>query len=320
MPLGWPWSGGGPLRLNVGLGYHPDLPDYRDYCLDDPANIKEDIHSALENIRVGNIKKKKPTKLDLGKYKSYLLAENNQFPDWHDLRWTGSFSPVEDQGQIGSCTAQAVIGLVEYLMREGGYFGLDMSRMFLYKATRNLLGWTGDTGAYIRSTIKAMALFGVPPEHEWPYEKGLLDEEPAAYHYSFAQSYKALSYARLDGYGDGDLLDTVKRSLLDGFPVAFGFPVYDSIDQIGMNGYVIPTPTANDRLIGGHAVLAVGYDDDVIDLTTNRPGALIFRNSWGEAWGEQGYAYLPYAYLDWGLAVDFWTIFNTDWVNLSRFE
>jgi C1A family cysteine protease len=345
--LGWYWPGseGGPLggRKSVGLGYHPDLPDLRDYRLDvDKADrLPESVIEVLSEIKIQNAErywrqKKRPSKAELKRaaeqYPSYLLKEIDALPAQYDLRCTGHFTPVEDQGELGSCTSQAVIGMVEYLMRAGGAVQPDMSRMFLYKTTRRLLGWSGDTGAYLRTTIKAMALFGVPPEHEWPYHLDLLDKEPDAYHYSFAQNFKALAYARLDGYGDeaggSTTLDTIKRTLADGFPVAFGFPVYSSISSVSPPDYIIPypKPELGDKLLGGHAVLAVGYDDNRVtscDTPTDKAqkkGVIVIRNSWSQAWGEGGYAYLPYEYVTGELAVDFWSIFNKDWIRLGQFQ
>jgi len=341
--LGWPWSSGGSLgwgssrggslsagsgsgRASVGLGYHPDLPDHRDYDLRSKDDIEEHVKESLAQIKERNAAAAN-RKLDKGKsekkpasFKSAILGETT-VPESHDLRWTGSFSPIEDQGEIGSCTAQAVVGLIEYLMIEGGVKPRDMSRMFLYHVTRNLLGWTGDTGAYIRSTIKAMTLFGTPPEHEWPYDISLLDTEPEGYHYSFAQNFKALAYARLDRSDDtAKTLEMLRRTLYDGFPVAFGFPVYSSINALYENDYVVPFPTRSTSLLGGHAVLAVGYDDRKKSPMDGDEGAIIFRNSWGAGWGEAGYGYLPYSYLTEGLANDFWTIFNREWIDDSKFE
>lgn len=352
--LGWPWSGGGALgwpsswggslgqsgaggRVSIGLGYHPDLADFRDHALFDPDEFPGSVMKALKEIQKRNEKRAEENgeslteteSTDLStRFPSALLREVTKLPELHDLRWTGSFSPVEDQGEIGSCTAQAIIGMVEYLMTEGGARPEDMSRMFLYRVTRNLLGWTGDTGAYIRSTIKALALFGAPPEHAWPYEYELLEEEPEAYHYSFAQNFRALAYARLDRSNDNHTtIDMIKRALFDGFPVAFGFPVYSSIDRLRDNQDIVPFPTRSDKLLGGHAVLAVGYDDhkQSDDSREKRDsadgkGAFIFRNSWGATWGEAGYGYLPYKYVEEGLADDFWTVFNSDWVDLGEFE
>lgn len=337
----------GSYIKQVGLGYQPDLPDLRDYQLEHKskakqAKLKAAIADMIAAIQQGNLLAAAEKDHDKGKDKddkkaksparqrreispSYLLHQIDKLPSRCDLRATGHLSPVEDQGPIGSCTAQAVVGLIEYLMRAGGGDGHDMSRLFVYKMSRRLLGWEGDTGAYLRTAIKSVALFGLPPEEEWPYEVARYDEEPLAYHFAFAQNFKATTYARLDGYGDGmATLDSVKRCLQDGFPVVFGFPVYSSIDMVGMQGrYVIPNPGRLDALRGGHAVLAVGYDDD---LETSLPGAkrtcgaLLIRNSWGVDWGIAGYAYLPYEYVSSLLAVDFWTVFNKDWIKLEIFE
>ncbi len=311
-----PESGGGPLGMR-GLGFHPDLPDARDLRIDVPGpNLPPEVTRVLSEItaQLGNTAVK------------WCLRGERTPPSRVNLRVTGLLPPIQDQGHLNSCTAQAVIAMVEYLIAASGADPLDMSSMFLYKTSRRLLGWTGDTGAYLRTTIKALALFGTPPEREWPYNVASLDTEPDAYHYSFAQNFKALAYARLDGYGSGGntTKETIKKALADGFPVAFGFPVYDSIDQVsGRQGYIIPFPTRGrrERLRGGHAVLAVGYDDAVATHHAGgTAGALIVRNSWGTGWGDGGYAYLPYEYVVKQFATDFWSVFNKDWVKLNRFD
>lgn len=330
----------GSYSRQVGFGYHPDLPDMRDYCL---GPIGKTIQPSLDKVIKGVVHGiqqasnqqseaaggKKGKSNDSNSLPSFLLGESAKLPTRYDLRATGLLSPVEDQGPLGSCTAQAAVGLIEYLMRAGGGDGRDMSRLFLYKLSRRLLNWEGDTGAYLRTAIKAVALFGLPPECEWPYVIERYNDEPLAYHFAYAQNFKATTYARLDGYGDGDAtLDTVKRCLADGFPVAFGFPVYSSIDEVGTGGnYVIPLPGSQDNLIGGHAVLAVGFNDDLpvgtpSGATTSRKlkGALLIRNSWGQEWGVDGYAYLPYEYVRRLWAVDFWTVFNEDWLKLESFD
>jgi C1A family cysteine protease len=306
------------------LGYVPDLPDLRDKTFHDRKSLPEGVERTLAKLKERNLAQipEKDRKTKAGKVAaakmagSYLLDDLDLPTDTvHDLRLTGCLSPVEDQGSLGSCTAHAVIGLVEYLLRSGNGSREDMSRLFLYRTTRRLLGWTGDTGAYIRSTIKAMVVFGVPPERLWQYWPSELDTEPDAFLYSYAQTFKASTYVRLDAYTSTpeENCEMIKRSLLDGFPVAFGFPVYSSINEVGPhNGFEIPYPKPHDDLEGGHAVLAVGFDDS--------RKAFIIRNSWGATWGEGGYAYLPYEYFEQGLAVDCWTIFNQDWINLDYFE
>lgn len=343
-PLGWSgggvlgWSGGGPLgrsggrplgtRVLRGFGYHRDLPDWRDHKIGEPDIISEDVRKILYNIETKNrsTRSKRSPKSSVGR--SYLLMGSNAapLPDFQDLRFTGNFSPIEHQGDIGSCTAQAIIGLVEYLQRSGLGMHEEMSRLFNYKTSRRLLGWTGDTGAYLRTAIKALALFGAPPEKDWPYDTTKYDDEPLAYHYAYGQNFKAINYTRLDtpDTSPKGLLDLLKRTLLDGFPVVFGFTVYKSIQEVGYKSkFVIPFPNQYDKVDGGHAVVAVGYDDNYLDevpFEGGSKGAIIIRNSWGTSWGEAGYGYLPEEYVTQGLAQDFWTIFNQDWFDQSVFE
>lgn len=296
-------SGGGPTvpgsgRRYVAGGWHPDIPDLRDHRLDSPEFMKP-----------------------LQESKARLaLAAPSKLPEMVDN--CQHCSPVEDQDSIGSCTAHAVVGMLEYMMKRGIGEHTDLSRLFLYKVTRRLLGWTGDTGAYIRTTIKAAACFGVPPEEHCHYEIERYEDEPDAFLYSYADNFKALKYARLDPYNvDGkETLAEVKRTLAAGFVVAFGFPVYSSMTE---SPYV-PFPTQKDRLQGGHAVLAVGYDDKLeiedVDGKKTTDGCLIFRNSWGQNWGENGYGYLPYRYVEDALAVDFWTVYRTEWLEEEQFS
>jgi C1A family cysteine protease len=278
------------MAIQFSMGWQRDLPDTRDYS---PESDK--ITEVLGGSTV-------------------LTAQKPPTPATCDLSsWC---SPIEDQGNLGSCTAQAGVGLLEYY--ENRAFGryLDGSRLFLYKVTRNLLGWTGDTGAWLRTTMKAMVLFGVPPERYVPYDIPRFDDEPSAFHYSFAQNYKSIRYYRLDGNGtsSSDLLERVKRFLAAGYPPMFGFTVYNFGNEKGEFAF----PGSNDSAKGGHAVVAVGYDDN--RTIGNQKGALKIRNSWGTGWGESGYGWLPYAYVDAGLAVDFWSLFKADYVATKNFE
>ncbi len=173
-------------------------------------------------------------------------------------------SPIEDQESIGSCTAHAGVGIVEYFERRAFGKHIDASRLFLYKATRNLLRWTGDTGAFLRSTMGALVLFGLPPEEYLPYVIADFDKEPAAFCYAFAQNFQAISYYRLDPPGTSReaLLTQIKANLSAGIPSMFGFTVYNSISQAAKTGK-IPYPTRGEKIAGGHAIDAVGYDDNM---------------------------------------------------------
>jgi len=213
-------------------------------------------------------------------------------------------SPVEDQGEIGSCTAHAVIGLLEMIHRLKEQPHVDLSRLFLYKVTRNLLGWKGDQGAYIRTAIKAAIMIGAPQERYWPYNTKKFDEEPSQFTYALASNFRGLTYLNVGLSRDPNaVLASVKTTLSKSHPIAFGFSVFDTInDETGEIG----APTSRSKAEGGHAVLAVGYDDTKV-IGSNR-GAILIRNSWGKSWGEDGYGWLPYFYVQHGLADDFWTI------------
>jgi C1A family cysteine protease len=219
-----------------------------------------------------------------------------------DLR--ASDSPIEDQGQLGSCTAHAVVGIAEHLQRTLHSQHIDASRRFLYKVTRSLLGWTGDTGAFLRNTIQAMRLFGLCPESFWPYAADQFDEEPTAFCYAFAGNYRAMVYYHLQ------TLEELKLSLAKGLPFAFGFTCFQSLmtEAVNKTG-VIPPPLPGEEVVGGHAVAAVGYDD--------AKGALLIRNSWGTGWGEGGYGWLPYEYILQGLADDCWALGEMEFVELA---
>jgi C1A family cysteine protease len=235
-------------------------------------------------------------------------------------------SPIEDQGALGSCTANAGVGLVEYFERRAFGKHTDASRLFLYKATRDVLHWVGDTGAFLRSTMGSMVLFGVPPEEYWPYKIADYDKEPSPFCYAFAQNYQSISYYRLDpaGTATNALLDRIKTNLAAGLPSMFGFTVYSSYGQAGATGK-FPFPTPGESIAGGHAVGAVGYDDAMKIKNTNpgaveTTGALLIRNSWGTGWGAGGYGWLPYDYVLKRLAVDWWSLLKSEWVDTGNFK
>lgn len=295
-----------------GMGWLPDRPDFRDFtwetetprALPGQAGNGESVNAMLA--------------------KTGVTAPTTPLPAKVDLRpWC---SPVEDQGQLGSCTANAAVGAVEYFERRAFGKYLNGSRLFLYKVTRNFLHTKGDQGAFLRSTMGALALFGVPPEEYWPYSIPTFDQEPPAFCYAFAQNYQAINYFRLDPVGTSKttLLQRIKTNLSANLPAIFGFTVYSSIGQAAHSGE-IPFPTKVEKVEGGHAVMVVGYDDKLKIQNLNpqgtaTTGALLIRNSWGTSWGEAGYGWLPYEYVLQGLADDFWCLLKSEWIATGEFK
>ncbi|MHC4696600.1 MAG: C1 family peptidase [Planctomycetota bacterium] len=284
-----------------GLGWLRDIPDFRDTTLDRLApKLDTKENKPLHQRVAGPIRKGADDPASLP-----ALVDHRE-----------NCSPIEDQGSLGSCTAQACAGMVEYMERRATGRHIDASRLFLYKVTRKLLGWTGDTGAFLRSTMKALVLFGIPPEECWAYDIATFENEPDPFLYSYAANYKALQYLRLDppSLPDAEVRDAVRAALAAKYVVMFGFSVFSSLNEEPD----IPYPSALDALRGGHAVLAVGYDDDR-HCPNATPGALLIRNSWGTGWGDDGYGWLPYDFIVNGLATDFWTCFQMAWVDTNRF-
>jgi C1A family cysteine protease len=237
-------------------------------------------------------------------------------------------SPIENQLNLGSCTANAGVGMVEYYERRAFGKNIDASRLFLYKATRDLMKQTGDTGAFLRTTMEALVLFGVPPETYCQYIVANFDNEPSAFLYAFAENYQALNYYRLDPIGTtkSALLNSIKTNLAAGLPSMFGFTVYSSYTQASVaNQGAIPYPVAGEKIVGGHAIMAVGYNDSVVIKNANSgatatTGAFLIRNSWGTAWGNAGYGWLPYDYVLKGLATDWWSLLSQRWVDTDKFN
>lgn len=265
-----------------GLGWMRDLPDHRDYIIDQHPDTAGWFNPTDRAGVPDLVRADPPPVVDL-------------------TQWC---SPIEDQGRLGSCTAQAVIGICEFLQRRRGGMHIDASRLFNYKVARNMMGWVGDTGMYIRVSMQSLNVFGVPPERYWPHVVADFDQEPPAFVYSYAQRFRAINYYRLDrsGRSGEELAAMVKRVLVYRYPVVFGFMVYSYGNEDGE----FPMPDPGQRPYGGHAVVAVGYDDTRV--IGDSVGALKIRNSWGTDWGQDGYGWLPYDYVVRGLSADFWVL------------
>ncbi len=269
-----------------GLGWLPDREDRRDYTLSHP-NV-----SPLPPVRV-----------------------ESKF----DLR--GWDTPVMDQGGLGSCTANAACGLLQFLANYNSGKYTPLSRLYVYKATRYIMGvQRGDTGASLRDTMMSLVLLGAPPETYWNYNITRYDDDPPWYVVAMADNYEGTRYIRLDpnGASPDKVLDNIRLCICSRLPVIFGTLVWPQIFTVGEGGD-IPAPDPAAQPVGGHALMIVGYDDNRGCIGTERRGAFLIRNSWGASWGDHGYGWLPYSYLYDGYAQDFWTLQSARWVNTGDF-
>jgi C1A family cysteine protease len=248
-----------PKDTRHGYGWVPDLPDQRDY-----------LYRAIRPA---------PTVLP------------------HDVDLRPTCSPVEDQGNLGSCTANALVGALEFLEKKNGKQVTDLSRLFIYYNERVIEHTVKtDSGAMLRDGIKTLTKDGVCTEKRWPYVIRKFAVKPTPRCYKEALSHTITSYHRIL------TLEEMLACLAEGYPFVFGFTVYESFEsaEVAQTG-LVPMPTQGERVLGGHAVLAVGYSE-----STRR---FIVRNSWGTGWGDAGYFTIPYEYLsNRDLSDDFWTI------------
>jgi len=260
-------------RSIARYGWTPDLPDQRDHLYAAPLP------------KLGPL----PAKADLRK----------QCP------------PVYDQGQIGSCTANAIAGAIQFDLKKQKLKVFIPSRLFIYYNERSMEHSVAtDSGAQIRDGVKSVNKLGACPEPEWPYVATPADpntnvwpagaapaQKPPPACYQDALKHQVISYQRVNR----DLAQ-MKGCLASGYPFVFGFTVYEAFESAAVaKSGVLNMPAAEEQVVGGHAVLAVGYDDAA--------QRFIVRNSWGRGWGQKGYFTMPYAYLITpNLASDYWTI------------
>jgi C1A family cysteine protease len=206
-------------------------------------------------------------------------------------------SPVENQSHLQSCTANALAGALEFLEKKDLGRYTDFSRLFIYYNVRDMEHSVNcDTGTQIRHGIKSLAKFGACPETLWPYDIAKFEYKPSPRCYTSALNHQITSYYRINGIRE------MRQCLAEGFPFVFGFSVYESFFSKNMlRTGVLNLPKKTENLIGGHAVMAVGYSE--------AKKRFLVRNSWGTRWGQKGYFTMPYDYLsNTNLSDDFWTI------------
>jgi C1A family cysteine protease len=250
-----------PTPRQSRYGWIPDLPDHRDHIFAAPSPI---------------------------------LA---QLPPSVDLR---SHCPktIFNQGPLGSCTANAIGAAFEYDLLKQELVDFMPSRLFIYYNERRMEGTVdSDSGAMIRDGVKSVAKQGVCTEDEWPYDIAKFTVRPTDKCYRDALTNRAVAYQRVP-----QTLNQLRGCLANGFPFVFGFTVYESFEsaEVARTG-VANLPSSGEAVLGGHAVLAVGYDDESTRF--------LVRNSWGAEWGMGGYFTLPYTYLtERNLSSDFWMV------------
>lgn len=219
-------------------------------------------------------------------------------PDKVDLR--GGMPEVWDQGQLGSCSAHAVAAAFEFDRIKQHESKFTPSRLFIYYNERAREGTCDqDSGATLRDGIKTLAATGACDESLWPYDPSRYADTPAIGCYDAATKYKAVKYERV-----AQTAASMEECLASGIPFVFGISVYASFESdITAHTGLVPMPHPEEESLGGHAITACGY--------RRSEQVFIFRNSWGAEWGEQGYGYIPYAYLtNPNLAADFWAIYS----------
>ena len=287
-----------------GFGYIPDLPTVQDYTIQD---VKEELP--------------KPLISDLNRVDDPSVPTATVLPASVDNRkWC---SAIQAQGTLGSCTAQASISMMEYMQKKVYGTYQDGSRLFVYYNTRDYMGsqYLGvDSGAYNRLTMKAIAKLGVPEETYWKYNINEFAKEPPQKAYREAVSNRALKYFRIDGdyrYGE-TYVNNIKTFLYNGYVMFTGFPAYDNIYKVTRTQPVLQFPTTSNKLLGGHAVMLCGYNDDM-SYNMGR-GCFLAQNSWGTEYGDRGFFWIPYKFFNDALAVDTWCATSIEWVHTGVFN
>jgi C1A family cysteine protease len=259
-----------PVRTH-GTGWKPDLPDKRDLIYHESA--------------------------------FYAKEAATPVPQTIDLRGSPHMPPIQDQGQLGSCTAFGTLAAFDFINNQQTGKFMKPSHLFEYYNSRLIEGTAKeDAGAEIRDAIKAAVKYGAVQETAWPYTIAKFATKPAAKDYTAALKHQVVKYLRVINDASKSGVTNIEVSLAAGFPVVFGATLYESFEsqKVATDG-IVPMPGPNEQVLGGHCQLIVGYD------TASQ--MFLIRNSWGTSWALTGYEWMPYVYLtDTNLCDDFWTI------------
>jgi C1A family cysteine protease len=251
-------------------GWKRDLPDHRDLRFVRPK-----------------------TKKKIQKFQTVALFDNYNIP------------PVYDQSALGSCTANAAAGILQFAMMNKSATPNPSaqlfypSRLYIYWWERFIEGSVGyDSGASIRDSIKVLSTYGACSENMLPYDISKFTDKPSDSCVSQAKNFEVSSYQKVDNTSRADLV----AALSSGHPITFGFTVYESFEsEVVSSTGIVPMPDKNESILGGHAVVIMGYN-----ATGNY---YVVRNSWGKGWGINGYCHMPAAYIEnEDLANDFWIV------------
>ena len=270
-----------------GMGWCRDNPDFRDYTLKLPS-----VESVLDSKAFKLFRQDLPARIDLRDY----------------------FLPVRNQSTLNAASAYAAVALHEYFSARLRNSCSEGSALFVFKMAQKLDRKCENVGVGLRSVLKAIRRFGLPDEEFFPSTADNLSLELPAHLFSFRSNEYSPAYIRLDD-SDVDstkILHRIKQFVAAGFPCVCGFPVPKSMDDSGN----ISFRSTSDGIRGGQAVVVAGYDDERLP---DHSGALLIRSSWGPEWGDGGYGWLPYAFVLDQLAVDFWTLFLSEWLTPQTF-
>lgn len=227
----------------------------------------------------------------------YQAPKGQTLPSSIDLR--AEMPPIWDQGQLGSCTSHAILAAIEYehkCQTAQDFIGSRLGHYYMERAFEGSAEW--DAGAEIRDGIKIALADGLIPESDWPYDISKFAERPPQNLYHKALDHQVTQYQSIAQDGSSY---HIRHALSEGRPVIVGFTVFESFESDAIaNSGIVPMPSKNEQIVGGHAVLVVGYDAQ---------RDFICRNSWGPVWGDGGYFLMPFDYLcNPDMAGDFWTI------------